>query len=609
MRLLHTQTLRIEEFGGSELPLYAIFSHKWDANEVTMQDMQRGDANQKLGYKKVFMTCEIAKNHGFDYVWIDTCCIDKTSSAELSEAINSMYRWYQEATVCYAYLADVPSNAVDKFSKSAWFTRGWTLQELIAPSIVIFLDDAWQEIGTKKSLQGLISKTTDIPATILQGADLESASVAEKMSWASRRKTSRVEDLAYCLMGIFGVNMPMLYGEGERAFIRLQEEILKISNDYTLFAWYSPDHYGGLLATSPTAFLNSSKIVPLGSPCNWGGAIIVNNEGIHLNLCFIEIERPRCQPVRLAILPCTVRPLSRNKVVGIYLEDASADNEHWKRVKGSRLEVMDYDALFDPNCTKKSICVRQERRTLKGLSSLVKAAGNGHQALVKLLLEKGADPDWGLWVAIENGHEAVVKLLLENGADLNRGLRAAVENGPDAVVKMLLEKSTGADRISRAAARNWRHAVVKLLLEQGFVFDIELLRAAAGNGHGAIVKLLLDNGTGSDTKSLWAASENGYEEVVRLLLEKSLDSGRENMMVLTNYWGGEVKLVEDIDIACYKEGLRLAAKNGHQKLVKLFCGKGVKPSLEMIEEAQKSEDEAMATLLYEGAWDSGSESW
>jgi len=190
---------------------------------------------------------------------------------ELSEAINSIYQWYQEATVCYAYLADVSSNAFDRqtgatgseFLESRWFTRGWPLQELIGASIVIVFDREWQEIGTKSSLQWKLSEITGIPNYILQEADLNSASVAQRISWASRRKTTRIEDRAYCLMGLFGVNMPMLYGEGNKAFIRLQEEILKISDDYSLFAWDMWNSQGGLLAPSPYGFLDSSKIIPL----------------------------------------------------------------------------------------------------------------------------------------------------------------------------------------------------------------------------------------------------------------------------------------------------------------------------------------------------------
>jgi hypothetical protein len=229
MRLLNTTKRKLEEFGGNDIPLYAILSHTWRKFEITFQDIEGGDVEQKEEYEKVRKTCSMAADHGFDYVWIDTCCIDKTSSAELSEVLNSMYRWYKEAEKCYVYLADVPRGTVDRltgvvgdrFRKSRWFTRGWTLQELIAPSTIIFLNSEWQEIGTKSSLQWMISEITGIPSNILLGGDLESASIAQRMSWASKRETTRVEDLAYCLMGIFGVNMPMLYGEGERAFIRL----------------------------------------------------------------------------------------------------------------------------------------------------------------------------------------------------------------------------------------------------------------------------------------------------------------------------------------------------------------------------------------------------
>jgi hypothetical protein len=271
MRLLHTTNYKLEEFGAHEIPLYAILSHTWGENEITFQDIESADVKKEERCEKIRNTCTVAADHGFDYVWIDTCCIDKTSSAELSEAINSMYRWYQESAVCYAYLADVLSKADDhqsmarssEFSKSKWFTRGWTLQELIAPFIVIFFDQKWQEIGTKSSLRQPISEITGIPDSILLGDDLECASVAQRMSWASERETTRVEDRAYCLIGIFSVNMPLLYGEGERAFIRLQEEIIKVSDDHSLFAWESDDSSGSLLATSPAAFSNSSKIIPL----------------------------------------------------------------------------------------------------------------------------------------------------------------------------------------------------------------------------------------------------------------------------------------------------------------------------------------------------------
>jgi hypothetical protein len=160
MRLLHTKKLELQEFGGREVPNYAILSHTWGEEEASLQDIKTNNATKLQGYKKVSMACSVAAADGFDYVWINTCCINKTSSAELSEALNSMYRWYQEAEECYAYLADVPHNSVNQvtgitgpeFRGSRWFTRGWTLQELIAPLLVIFLDSEWKEIGTKSNL-------------------------------------------------------------------------------------------------------------------------------------------------------------------------------------------------------------------------------------------------------------------------------------------------------------------------------------------------------------------------------------------------------------------------------------------------------------------------
>jgi len=265
MRLLHSKTLRLREFiEDDSIPPYAILSHTWGQDEVTYQDMSVSGAKEKAGYAKIGHCCSQAAEDGFEWTWIDTydflvmpetgnaktanlyrCCIDKSSSAELSEAINSMFRWYQNAGVCYAYLADVskdfhPRNKSSEFSKSRWFTRGWTLQELIAPSRVIFYSRDWHALGMKDQLSDLVMKITGIDLEVLRGQDLVFSSISKRMSWAAHRKTSRIEDIAYCLLGIFDVNMPLLYGEGKKAFLRLQEEILKSSNDQTLFAWGLP---------------------------------------------------------------------------------------------------------------------------------------------------------------------------------------------------------------------------------------------------------------------------------------------------------------------------------------------------------------------------------
>jgi len=269
MRLLNTSTLEVQEFLESRVPEYVILSHTWRDEEVTLQDLLSGKAPTKKGYAKLTGCCKKAKDDGFAYCWIDTCCIDKTSSAELSEAINSMYQWYKNAEICYVYLEDICQNPVAEeadnlvaFAFSKWFTRGWTLQELIAPPIVEFYDVFWSEIGTRSSLQQDLTKITGINRDVLTGEDPLKYAVAVRLSWAARRQTSRLEDQAYCLLGILGVNMPLLYGEGKRAFRRLQEELLRVDEDYTLFAWDAFSTSGepgvfaieSLLATSPSDF-------------------------------------------------------------------------------------------------------------------------------------------------------------------------------------------------------------------------------------------------------------------------------------------------------------------------------------------------------------------
>lgn len=286
MRLLHTETLQLETFNGPKIPPYAILSHTWGDGEILFQHIEIANCGQnnteKRGWSKISNVCWKARqNHPpFEYIWIDTCCIDKTSSAELSEAINSMFQWYQNAGICYAYLEDVKESIQmtallkDSLKKSRWFTRGWTLQELIAPESVVFFSENWETIGTKNSLRDIISSITGVNIDVLLKPQLlPTMSVARRMSWAANRKTTRTEDIAYCLMGIFNVNMPLLYGEGTKAFTRLQEEIIKDSEDQSLFAWQYPKdstdtedknllENEGILAHHPIAFKNSSDIIP-----------------------------------------------------------------------------------------------------------------------------------------------------------------------------------------------------------------------------------------------------------------------------------------------------------------------------------------------------------
>ncbi|KAF4428918.1 hypothetical protein F53441_14031 [Fusarium austroafricanum] len=263
MWLLATNTLAFVHVMNPEDYKFAILSHTWGDEEVSFQDMSDLDrARKKSGFQKIDKTCEIAQRRELQYAWIDTCCIDKTSSAELSEAINSMYRWYQLSEVCFTYLVDFQDDTtgvVNDFDKCRWFSRGWTLQELIAPRNEEFYSCTWQLIGDKVSLAPMLASAAGIDTKVLLGETrLSKIPVAVKMSWAAKRKTTRVEDAAYCLLGIFDINMPMLYGEGHKAFYRLQQMILQETHDLSLFAWeQAPDsnrRYRGIFADAPAEF-------------------------------------------------------------------------------------------------------------------------------------------------------------------------------------------------------------------------------------------------------------------------------------------------------------------------------------------------------------------
>ena len=220
-----------DDLPDQEIPEYVILSHTWGAarQEVSLQDFQSGSAHQqtnKTGYAKIWFCSDQAAQHGYRYFWIDTCCIDKTNSVELTEAINSMFRWYRNAARCYVYLSDVNfATWHDDFAKSRWFTRGWTLQELLAPRSVEFFSADGICLGNKIMLEEEISSITGIAIEALRGRSLSDFSVSERMKWASKRTTTRKEDGAYSLLGIFDVYMPLIYGERERALVRLREYI------------------------------------------------------------------------------------------------------------------------------------------------------------------------------------------------------------------------------------------------------------------------------------------------------------------------------------------------------------------------------------------------
>jgi hypothetical protein len=223
-------------------PPYAILSHTWAKDqEVTYGELMAGRRKDKVGYTKIHFCVDRAAEDGIDYCWVDTCCIDKSDSAELSTAINSMFRWYQSAKKCYVYLSDVqvPEEIIDAyairvswvhaFRQSKWFTRGWTLQELLAPPAVQFFSENCKLLGDRVLLEQEIHEITKLPIQVLRGQQRFSMfSFEERLSWAANRMTTLKEDKVYCLLGIFGVFLPLIYGEGEAyATERLKDEIVR----------------------------------------------------------------------------------------------------------------------------------------------------------------------------------------------------------------------------------------------------------------------------------------------------------------------------------------------------------------------------------------------
>ncbi|KAI0329668.1 HET-domain-containing protein [Cubamyces sp. BRFM 1775] len=410
MRLINTTTGAFHTFETPNDIPYAILSHVWAKEddphfcpEPTYEDIcriQREHASHAHDAErtsiisqlpeKIRRFCETAASQDLDYAWGDSFCIDKTSSAELSEAINSMFNWYRCAAVCYAYLHDVPSAATalghgvgSLFYQSAWHKRGWTLQELLAPEAVVFYSADWTIIGTKHALATEISEVTNIHRDVLTSRrSLYDFSVACRMSWAASRKTTRKEDEAYSLLGILGVNMPIIYGEGSLAFIRLQEEILKHIPDQTIFTWGSSlgggslafhstrtsraiagplrlssppltqfgsklmPHHEYLFASSPLDFQCSTKIksVPhdaliqtLNVSSQARTTYTATPYGIHTRLPLVRVtaaslsDTPTCSSTYIALLACAVEDDSvadGGKFVGLLLRHTQPGGEY-----------------------------------------------------------------------------------------------------------------------------------------------------------------------------------------------------------------------------------------------------------------------------------------
>jgi len=304
-----------KDFSGDDIPEYAILSHTWgaDTEEVTYRDMTDGIGKNKIGYEKIRFCGEQARRDQLEYFWVDTCCIDKTNSVELQEAINSMFRWYQEAEVCYVYLSDVHLEVNNDLGRlvireSIWFKRGWTLQELLAPQKVIFYDSNWRLIGDKESCCPVISTITGIGVNcILNSSEVRREMYFTRMSWAEDRQTTKAEDIAYCLMGIFDVHMPLQYGEGgSKAFKRLQHELVKRTSSSSLLGWglsfkncvsTGPDLWSifprsikrqDILAQSPKRFSRQLVLQSVATLRERSKAWVHTNRGFKVELMLIE---------------------------------------------------------------------------------------------------------------------------------------------------------------------------------------------------------------------------------------------------------------------------------------------------------------------------------
>ncbi|KAF2741773.1 HET-domain-containing protein [Sporormia fimetaria CBS 119925] len=365
MRLLHVTRkdtsngaelqITLREFY-SEPPPYLILSHCWRDEEITFTDLPNiacdpERVKSKNGWAKIQNACRLALQKELNYAWVDTCCIMKESSAELSEAINSMYDWYAAASICVAFLDDVPDTEGDgvhhpSFASSRWFTRGWTLQELIAPIVVEFYNQDWDLIGGKNhgnpAVTAKLAAISGVPENVLkQPKSVQSLCMADRFRMACSRVTTRAEDQAYSLLGIFGVNMPPLYGEGRtKAFRRLQLLIMETSNDQTIFLW-NKGHAnlvdGDMLATSPDDFLEASAYQRLIVPKHISTYRIhvprpdytMTNAGLLIELPLLPV--PKHEDLYFAFLACR-RQLSRQRdqAVAICLEKmgSSSSGQH-----------------------------------------------------------------------------------------------------------------------------------------------------------------------------------------------------------------------------------------------------------------------------------------
>ena len=585
MRLLNVNTLEFAEFDGDmqEVPPYAITSHRWAkraSDECCFRDMRKKNkenkATQSEGLKKVEGFCKFVRKENAtrrsdrgeikccDYIWLDTVCINKESSAEVSESINSMFRWYRHAEVCYAYLSDVA--AMSDFEDSSWFKRGWTLQELIAPKQVVFLTTEWEVLGTSTpiapwhvspDLGDRVAEITGVPRAVFGNRErLRSLSVEEKCRWIGSRKTTKIEDMAYCLLGILDVAMPLIYGERYRAWLRLEKEVSEKHNmkiDLPRPHALGKRDSGVELVTRQKVHRSRERVLTLRAAIP---SYYPNELGEELLKAAAEGNESK---VRLYLgqgSPCNYR----DRIGFTALHHASAQGHH---------DVADVLIRAGADVNAQSL----ELGTPLCLSAL-----RGHVCVVRLLLDRNANlHDPGLWTgtplhcASWCGSEEVARILIECGAkvaSINTICPDFLDYGSNLGSLVARNAENAPPKVSEpghlmfdcqpliVAAHHCREGLVALFLESGFPIDVEhrlwwtetpedqsfddvgeddrcdnatALMAGSWKGPRVLLSRLLCAGAEVNRQdswgrsALWIAAQAGQIDCVRLLIEAKAD--------------------------------------------------------------------------------------
>ena len=340
MYLINVNTFELEEFSDDHQVPYAILSHRWQSGELEFQDTIRKQGHRYLDADeipdKIRKCCAQAARDGLEYVWIDTCCINKTDGSKHEEAVNSMFNFYKNAKTCYSYLSDVPEKAL---MHSEWWKRGWTLQELLAPQEMIFFDTHWAILGRRSQLAGQIGDATGIPVRFLSGevSTFENLRLQarEVFSWACNRRTTRAADVAYSLLGLLDIQLPLTYGLRQRSFLKLQEAIFLARADYSIFAWDGvPLGKPSLLADSPARFSTEFTDVLVQAGTTQRRKRDITPDGISLEMFLIPVQ-PR---IYIGDLGYSGRISGQLRGLGIFLKQLD-DQNHFARIPAAMISV------------------------------------------------------------------------------------------------------------------------------------------------------------------------------------------------------------------------------------------------------------------------------